>query len=214
MRRRIAACILAAIALAGCGGGPTVTERRDLHAFTGIDVDHSMDVTVRRGARPAAVVRAGENVIDDVHTRVKDGTLQLRGRGDAIVIGSDPVDDAEVTLTVPRLDRLDVGGSGNVTIDRLAGDALTVNVDGSADVRAAGSVERLAIEIDGSADLDLRDLAAERARVDVSGSGEVRLGRTAELEVDVSGSAKVTYRGRPRIVSQNVSGSAEIEPEG
>jgi hypothetical protein len=213
MRRLLAVAVLLALALAGCGGGPTVTQRRELPRFERLVIDDSMDVTVRSGREPTAVVRAGEDVLDDVHTEVDDGALKVSGRGNAIVIGTDPVDDAKVTLTVPSLEYLQISGNTDANLRGLNGTFFAVNISGSGAVRATGRVARLKIEISGSGDVDMPELDSEEARVEVSGSGNVRVGHTKKLDVEISGSGKVTYRGRAN-VSQKISGSGEVESEG
>jgi hypothetical protein len=213
MRRLLAFAVLPALALAGCGAGPTVTQRRELPRFERLLIDDNMDVTVRSGREATAVVRAGEDVLDDVHTEIDDGALKVSGRGDAIVIGTDPVDDAKVTLTVPRLDYLQISGDTDANLRGLNGSYFAVNISGSGAVRATGRVRRLKIEISGSGNVDMPELDADETRVEVSGSGNVRVGHTSKLDVEISGSGKVTYRGTPQ-VSQKISGSGQVESEG
>jgi Putative auto-transporter adhesin, head GIN domain len=213
MRRLLALAPLVAVALAGCGAGPTVTQRRELPRFERLVIDDNMDVTVRSGARPAAVVRAGEKALDDVHTDVEDGALKVSGRGTAVVIGSDPVDDARITLTVPDLDVIKISGDSDADLRDLRGDVFEVDISGDGAVRASGDVRRLTVEISGSGSVEMPGLNAREARVEVSGSGDVRIGRTEKLDVEISGSGHVSYRGRPQL-SQSISGSGQIESEG
>jgi hypothetical protein len=213
VRRLLALALLLALVLAGCGAGPTVTQHRELPRFERLLIDDNMDVTVRSGARPAAVVRAGENVLDDVHTDVDDGALKVSGRGNAVVIGTDPVDDARITLTVPDLDVIKISGDSDADLRDVRGDLFEVDISGDGAVRASGNVRRLTVEISGSGNVDMPRLNAHQARVEVSGSGDVRIGRTSELDVEISGSGHVKYRGRPQL-SQSISGSGQIESEG
>ncbi len=71
---------IAALAVAGCSvgdDGPRTTQTRDVAAFTRIDNRDSVDVRLRVGEPQRVQVRAGEKVIDDVGTEVRDGTLSL-----------------------------------------------------------------------------------------------------------------------------------------
>lgn len=204
--------VLPILVLAGCGGGATVEQRRELPTFNRVSVTNEMDVTIRRGSRPSALVRAGENVLDDVHTDVHDRTLRVKGRGDAIVIGTDPVDDAHVTLTVPRLRSITVNGSADLDLGDVSGETFTVRMLGSGEVKATGRVRRLHVNISGSAAASLKELDADRIEVDVSGSGDVELGRSKNLDATVTGSGDITYRGDPELQSK-VSGAGKITPE-
>lgn len=204
--------VAAVLVLAGCGAGPTVEQRRELPTFNRVWITNDMDVTVRRGERPSALVRVGENALDDVHTDVRDGTLKVKGRGEAIVIGDDPLEDAHVTLTVPRLRSVTVSGSADLDLGDVSGEAFTVRMLGSGEVKATGRVRRLNVDISGSADAYLKELDADRVEVDVSGSGNVQLGRSKDLDATVSGSGDISYRGKPDVQSK-VSGAGEIGPE-
>src|SRR5687767_3455260 len=77
----------AALALGGCIGidaGPTTTQDRDVAAFTRIKAEDKVDVDIRAGEPRRIHVRAGEKVIDDVRTEVRDGTLYVSYDGPGI----------------------------------------------------------------------------------------------------------------------------------
>jgi hypothetical protein len=199
---------LAALAVAGCDDGPRTTQTREVANFTRVDNDSSVDVRLRVGERRHVEVRAGEKVIDDVGTEVRDGVLEVTFDHDGWG-GTDVV----VEASVPELNGIDVSGSGDVEADGIDADALDVRSDGSADIDLRGTVGRLALELDGSGDADLADLAARDARVFVGGSGdaEVRVGE--RLDVAVDGSGDVRYHGEPEL-TQNVDGSGDLSHAG
>lgn len=196
-----------ALALAGCAlddDGPRTAQARDVAPFTRVDNRDSVDVRLHVGEPRRVRVRAGEKVIDDVRTEVRDGTLRVtfshHGWGNG---------DVEIDAWVPELDGITVGGSGNVDADGLDADALDVRSDGSGDVELAGAVRTLALDLDGSGGADLSGLAAQEARVQVSGSGDADLRAERRLDVRVDGSGDVRYAGRPEL-SQQVDGSGDV----
>ena len=162
-----AAVATAAVAVSGCSigdDGPRTSQTRDVPAFTRIDNADSVDVRVHVGEPQRVRVRAGEKVIDDLRTSVRDGTLHIsfdhHGLGDP-----DPV----VEASVPRLSGIDASGSGDVSArvakvsvggsgdaDVRAGDRLDVSVDGSGDVEYHGDPS-LTKHLDGSGDLSHGD---------------------------------------------------------
>jgi hypothetical protein len=199
--------VIAALALAGCAvgdDGPRTTQTRDVAQFTRIDNRGSVDVRLRVGERQSVRVRAGEKVIDDVGTEVRDGTLQLTFDHDGWG-GSDVV----VEAFVPTLTGIEASGSGDIDAAGIDADALEVRSDGSADIALDGAVRRLAVVLDGSGDADLGALAARDARVVVSGSGDLDVRADERLDVDVDGSGDVRYHGDPA-VTQRVDGSGEL----
>lgn len=210
MRRlALALLLLLVVAAAGCGAGATTTETRRVAAFDRIDVDASIDVDVVPGDAGEVKVIAGENVIDRVSTESADGVLRLSIRDRGIVIGPDPFDDVRVQVSAGGLEGVRVQGSSDVGLGRIDARELSIEVDGSGDVEAAGTVDNLIVTVQGSGDADLEGLEARTATVSVEGSGDVGVNVRDRLDVTVHGSGDVSYRGQPR-VSQSVSGSGEV----
>jgi Putative auto-transporter adhesin, head GIN domain len=201
------AAAVAALAVAGCSvgdDGPRTTQKRDVAGFTRIDNRDSVDLRLQVGERQRVVVRAGENVIDDVGTEVRDGTLHVTFDHDGFGGG-----DVVVEASVPKLTGIEASGSGDIDADGIAADAFALVSDGSADIALAGTAGRLALELDGSGDADLGGLSAREARVAVSGSGDADVRAGERLEVDVDGSGDVRYHGDPAL-TQRVDGSGEL----
>jgi hypothetical protein len=150
-------------------------------------------------------VSAGEEVIDDVRTSVRDGVLHVtfdhRGFG-----GGDVVVDA----SVPRLTGIDVSGSGDVDALGVDAEEFEVRSDGSADVSVQGTARRLAVDLDGSGDADLTDLVSRDAQVTVGGSGDADVRVDQRLRATVDGSGDLHYRGDPQL-TRHVDGSGEID---
>ncbi|WP_028066843.1 head GIN domain-containing protein [Solirubrobacter soli] len=198
----------AAIALTGCDladDGARVSQTRDVDTFTKIDNDSSVDVRLHVGEPQRVRVRAGEKVIDDVHTDVRDGVLRVRfdhsGFGGRHVV---------VEASVPALDGINVSGSGDVDADGIRSDAFEVRNDGSADVSLSGSTGRLAVNLDGSGDANVAGLAAQAARVHVSGSGDANVRADDRLDLKLDGSGDIKYAGNPQI-TKNDDGSGDVK---
>lgn len=200
---------LAVLALAGCGDdGPRTSETRDVAAFTRIENRSSVDIRLRVGEPQRVQVFAGEKVIGDVQTEVRDGTLEIdfdhSGWGG---------DDVEVEATVPELTFVEVSGSGDLEADGIDATEFELLSDGSADIALAGAAARLLVTLDGSGDADLAELAARDARVDVSGSGDLEVCAEDNLDVAVDGSGDVRYHGEPA-VTPHVDGSGDLTRAG
>ncbi len=181
--------------------------------FTAVDLRGSDDVDVRVG--PGFSVRADGDaaLLDHLKISKEGATLRIsRTATDGWKWGGD---GARIFVTLPRLASASVSGSGDMTIDRVAGSdfsgagagsgSMTVNalqVDkadislaGSGDIKLAGAVKELSVSIAGSGDVDAGDLKAERASVSVAGSGSVRAGVNGPASVSVMGSGDVDLGG-------------------
>jgi hypothetical protein len=201
----------ATLALTGCIGvdaGPTTTQTRDVDTFTRLKAEDEVDVNLRVGKARHLRVRAGEKVIDDIHTEVRDGTLYVSYDGPSIREGRLLVD-----VSAPAIEGVDITGASDVRVEGLAADAFDVRVSGAGDLAAEGRVQRLRLDISGAGDADLAELAAADARVELSGSGDADVYASDRLDAEVSGAGDLAYRGEPR-VHENVSGSGEIEQLG
>jgi Putative auto-transporter adhesin, head GIN domain len=201
----------ATLALTGCIGvdaGPTTTQTRDVAAFTRLKAEDEVDVNLRVGEPRHLRVRAGEKVIDDVRTEVRDGTLYVSYDGPDIREGR-----LLVEVAAPAVDAIAIDGASDVRVDGLAADALDIRVSGAGDIAAAGRVQRLTLDISGAGDADLAELAAHDARVELRGAGDADVHATARLDAEVSGAGDLAYRGDPSL-RQDVSGSGEIEQIG
>ena len=198
---------LAAFAVAGCDiadDGPRTTQTRDVADFTRIDNRDSVDIRLRVGEPQRVRVRAGEKVIDDVRTEVRDGTLRVTFDHDGW--GGD---DVIVEASVPTLTSVEASGSGDIDVDGITADAFEVRSDGSADIALRGSAGRLEVDLDGSGDADLGELEANEARVAVGGSGDADVRVDKQLEVNVDGSGDVRYHGDPAL-TKHLDGSGDL----
>ena len=198
---------LAVFAVAGCDladDGPRTTQTRDLAEFTRVDNRGSVDLRLRVGEPQRVRVRAGEKVIDDVRTVVRDGTLQVTFDHDGW--GGE---DVIVEASVPRLVGVEASGSGDIDADGIGTDAFEVRSDGSADISLRGTADRLDVDIDGSGNADLGELAADEARVKVGGSGDADVRVDKRLEVSVDGSGDVNYHGDPAL-TKDLDGSGDL----
>jgi Putative auto-transporter adhesin, head GIN domain len=196
-----------AVVLTGCGfrdDGPRTTQDRDVAGFTRIDSRGSVDVRLHVGTPQTVRVMAGEKVIEDVETDVRDGTLTVTFDNDGF-----GESDVVVEATVASLEGIEASGSGNIDADGVSADAFEIDSDGSADIAVDGSAGRVTVELDGSGSADLAGLAAREATVRVGGSGDADVRAAERLAVDVDGSGDVRYHGQPEL-SQQVDGSGDV----
>jgi putative autotransporter adhesin-like protein len=203
--------VVAALVVAGCGAGPQTSQTRAVGAFDRLSVSGDIDVEAGSGGSRDVVVNAGENVIDHVVTEASGGVLHVAIRDRGLVIGPDPYKNISVTVPAAVLRNIRVDGSSNLRLGRIDADDLSIEVFGSGDVTASGTVGNLIATIDGAGDAHLYDLQARTATVSVQGASDAELNVTDRLDVSVQGAGDVRYRGRPA-VRQTVEGAGDIRP--
>jgi hypothetical protein len=238
MRKSLVLGIVAATtAVAGCGearsqGGPSVDRNFQVGNFNRIEVAGPYEVDVRTGAQPSVRASGPERSVERMVVEVRGGTLQIhpqKRRG--IGIGWSKDHPVRVAVTVPTLVAAQIAGSGDINVDRIAGESFEGGVAGSGDLRLgsievrqlkmgiAGSGEIRAeggraanaeYEIAGSGDIDAGGLVAETAAVSIAGSGNIAANATGTASVDIAGSGDVRIRGGARCrVSKAGSGNVD-----
>ena len=187
------------------GSGIAVRQVRTVAPFTSVDLAGSNNVIIHVGRPQSVVVRADDNLIRHVTTRVDSGTLVIGSTGS---YASKAV--MSVTISVPALEALRLSGSGNVAAEDIHATRFTVSLSGSGNVHAAGSAAHLEAMLDGSGQARLLGLVARDVRAVIGGSGELLVTATDRLDASVPGSGEIIYAGNPAHVTKSVTGSGEI----
>jgi hypothetical protein len=131
------------------------------------------------------------------------GRLAILGAGDVTAAG--PVKGAKLSVHI--------SGAGLARFDQLNVDQLNFSVSGAGEGQVAGRVRELSVTVSGKAEFRGEQLQAGKARVVISGIGDVKLWATDELTVSVSGIGQVEYWGSPR-VRLSSSGPGSVTPRG
>jgi putative autotransporter adhesin-like protein len=128
---------------AGTGSGDAATQARSLPPFTGIELAGANNVVVRVGGERSVAVHADSNLLAQVTTRVRSGTL---------VIGTTPGNLSArspmyVTVGVPSLDTLTL--QGTVVLRGLIARAASATLAGDGTIMLTAT-RRLAARISGN----------------------------------------------------------------
>jgi hypothetical protein len=224
--------VVAVVLVTGCStapgqrpddpGGPR-REDRSIPAASVVELAASGTLTVHTGA-PALRITAGRRVIAHLTSDVQDGAHLVLGTDrpmkhpgavhyDLTLPAVREVDlsgSGAVLVAGPsRLDIIVLSGTGEVRVEGLTTETLSVTLPGSGHVSVVGTATRQSVLIQGPGGFDGHDLATQRSAVTVEGSGvaSVRVGRT--LEAVVEGSGTITYEGGA-IVTGRIVGSGRI----
>lgn len=126
--------------------------------------------------------------------RVGSLNLQLTGSGKVNADGLQSAGNANLNLT----------GSGRVTMGALSADAVNVNVRGSGELLASGTVNHLNANVVGSGAANLSRLASQRADLKTSGSGDIIARVSNALVASSTGPGRITVYGNP--AQRNITG--------
>lgn len=220
--------VVLAVALTGCGAGPTVGdavptvaptgtaaagpvpgtgEAREVSGFTGVDLSSIGALQIDVTGTESLTIEADADVLPLLTSEVSGGVLRL-----GVAPGSEIVDSGPILyrLTVATLDSLVVSGAGDATATNVATDRLTVEVSGAGDVTVSGTADSQAVTISGTGNYDGEDLQSATAEVEVDGAGGAVVRVSDRLDATVGGVGSVEYIGDPQ-VTEDVSGVGSVE---
>lgn len=197
--------------------GPDVTRTLAWDGQDSLRIEDSLNVVFVQGAQAGIVVTGPQDAVDRVV--VTGGRISLKDGNERVTFGFRPggaeiwadSERVRIKVTAPAVNRFSVDGSGELDIQNYDRDELRVDINGSGEVTATGKARRLALSITGSGDADLAALTLADADVNITGSGEARVGPTGEADITISGSGDVTLTERPARVSRSISGSGSID---
>jgi hypothetical protein len=120
---------------------------------------------------------------------------------DARLSGSGGLNAAglDSAVTVAR-----ASGSGQLTLGRVNGDQLNLELNGSGSANASGNVRNMTVRTNGSGSADLAGLTSQTAELSTNGSGSISAAVTQSVVAAANGSGSVTVYGNP--AQRSVSG--------
>ncbi len=207
------------------GDQNVITVERSLNSFEEICSQGQFDLYVKQGDGTDLIIEAEENLIPYISTRVKHGRLVIDNADNRCLRPNLPM---KVYITVPTLEILELEGSGSITCDTFHIDDLTVNLLGSGVINIAAETSFLEVNLAGSGDIFLRgfadhtdltisgsgtihayDLEQNNCIVNISGSGNMYVFVNELLDVHITGSGDVNYRGTPDVRTR-ITGSGSV----
>lgn len=207
------------------GNGITLSETRSARPFSEVNSSGNFIVHVSPGDFYEVVVNAESNLLPYIETDIRNGRLNINVAGIHNLRNTRPM---EVFIVTPNLDAVRMSGSGEITTGYFDTERFEAVISGSGfietavDARSAklvisgsgyidifGNVRNAEMTISGSGKIFAYDLALLDCNATISGSGDMYVNTTRNLDVRISGSGNLFYIGNP-IITSTVSGSGKI----
>ena len=194
--KRIIALVFLALLLINCSKGQVVvgskniiTQEKQLSAYDRIEVLGSYNVIFTDGEVGKIKIKAPDNILPFIQTEVSDGLLKI-GTGKNRHRVKQPI-----IIYVPVDSRL-----------------KQVDIKGSADIYSEKNLETKALNVDiyGSGDVEVPNLKAEKAIININGSGDVSAYVTEDVDISIAGSGDVIIKGNPKKIKQKINGSGRV----
>ena len=207
------------------GNGNVIEQSREVASFDIIKVQSGINLYLTQGSQPALTVRADENLMDKIVTKVEGNTLYLDIKGsirkskamDVLVTlkdlkelhasgGSDVY--AEDGLKLEELKLFCSGGSD--TRLKIEAERLECQTSGGSDAILSGTVNTLMVESSGGSDFNGKKLEAVNCKIQTSGASDVWVHATGEIEMEASGASDIHHTGGAKVVRSRASGGSDI----
>ena len=222
MRVPAATALTSALLLAAChaGQGPGLSAQGNgpvrtytASGFTDVALAGSDDVSVRASDKFSVRAEGDPAVLDALRIGREGDTLTVSRKDGTQVSGK-----AKVFVTLPRLAKAVVAGSGTMAAEGVSGDGFEgvstgsgslqlrsfamrkaeLTVAGSGDVSAVGQADALTVSIAGTGNVDASGTQAKRADVTIAGSGRLRAAVDGPAKVTIMGSGDVDLGPKAR----------------
>ena len=155
MLAALACSTLSARANRVVGSGNVVSEPRDVTNFDSVELAGSGDVNILLGDSESVNVQADDNILPLIETTVTNGKLVIRTKPFATITPSNRI---VVTVAMKSLKQAMLSGSGNLHIAAMSGPDLTLELPGSGDITAEGTVDHVNINLLGSGNINADQL--------------------------------------------------------
>ncbi len=189
------------------GSGKIVEVNRVVNEFDQVEFGALGELTITRGSENSLLIKADDNLIDKITTKVENRTLKIAMQPN---LSFNPTEKIEYHLVVKELSGITLSGFGDISADVLDAESLNVQLLGSGDIKIGqvtgkslslslggfGSIniEKMTVdtpdmELRGSGDINIHSLEAQQLNLRMSGFGSTTInGKTTRQEVELSGS--------------------------
>ena len=211
--------------------GKTVTEQRVLQAFNKIDLSDNVDLKIEYGSLNAYSVTAGKNLIDNITTEVKNGTLTIRNKNECNWVRSFK-NKFVVKLTLDTLVGIDFSGVGDIDfVNTFLADSFRIEVfDGWGDIdlkykgkslrlvhhiggvnfRVTGEADDFYLYLADNAQADCSEISTRINQVWSISTGNCRINVTEKLNARLSYIGNVYYKGNPSLIESTIESTGKL----
>ncbi|PJJ79395.1 head GIN domain-containing protein [Mucilaginibacter auburnensis] len=208
------------------GSGNEKTDKRQLTAFSQLEITGSFNVTLVQDSSNAVTITADDNIVSVIKTDVS---------GDKLKISSDKKNlcstkEIAITIGVRNLKAISASGAidmasrghlnlGDLDID-LAGatklnlDVTAANIETEAsgvnEITLKGQARSHKIEFSGSGNLKAFDLVTGNYNIESSGQSDCEINVLNELNIHTTGASEIKYKGTPTKINKSKTGALTL----
>lgn len=182
--------------------GPRKSRRFTVEPGAQLAMEIPVDLSFTRGDKAEMVVSGPAGVVDKLvwangHLSLPKGVKAHHG--------------VRVRITAPEINGLALDAPGDVTLTGLRQDRLTLKAQAPVDLDAEGKVRQVFASVAGPGNMDLGQLEAEDATVRLDGVGNLTIGATGTVDVEINGIGNVSLVRKPGTLRSSIHGLGSID---
>lgn len=175
--------------------------------FDDITLVGSIDIDYTQCDRVEASILGEENIVEHVNVTQHGRCLVV-----SLASGSYQYNDRlVVALSSPNIKQVRVDGSGDVVLNHVQQEELSLMAQGSGDIHCNGKADKLTVSVGGSGDVKARKCKSIDVTAKVHGSGDIKVWASSSIKARVSYSGDIKIYGSPSHRDTKVRGSGDIE---
>lgn len=207
------------------GSGKISTATSDLAEFNELEINVPANVQIRQSDKHSIEIQADENILRKIEYKVSGNTLKIEldkcitnFKVLDIIITAPEIEEIEINgsgkifnsgiIKMKKLD-ININGSGNSNFN-IETKELNVEINGAGNITVKGISDRQNIQINGAGEYSAFELITKKTDIDISGTGNCKVQVIDRLEVDISGSGNVYYKGDVGKTDININGMGKV----
>jgi hypothetical protein len=190
-------------------GSGTVNEYDlEMSDFSQIVLKGPVNLRLKQGEDQTVKVLAEPEMIAELDYKVKNNVLEIGFDGNIRCFETDY--GVWVEVTASELSKISSSGISEIETDGpWVANKLVIHASGTAYLKMSGEVNQQVIKVSGILNAHNFELLTDETILDIEGSGEFEISCSEKLDVDLSGAARIAYKGTP-LISKDVSGSLNL----
>lgn len=222
--------IAAGIGIASAGNSDK-TENRNVSNFNAVKVSTGIDLYITMGTSESVKIVADDDIIDELITEVKDGTLKIYMKQSNNWFNWNTGNQTrKAYVTVKELQAIDASSGSDVKSENtLKGEDLKVKASSGSDVeldvyyknlwldtssgsdaKISGKTKNFEAEASSGSDITAHDLESKICRISVSSGSDATVNVTDELYAKASSGGDVRYSGNPQVKDIDESSGGDV----
>ena len=211
-------------------GNRDETENRKIQNFNAIKVSTGIDLYLTMGNSEEVKIVADDDIIDNLITEVKDGTLRIYMKKTNWFNWGNFNQTRKAYVTVKELEKIDASSGSDVeTENTLKGESLEIEASSGSDVnldivyknvslstssgsdaKLTGKAKYFEASASSGSDITARNFETEYCKVKASSGSDITVNVSEEITAKASSGADIRYYGNPKIKDTDESSGGDI----